>query len=191
MQIRCPHCNHPVEVIDENLLDDVTCPSCGSIISLVSKDTTVGHAPLASANADNSATADSDNSTSRDRSIPSKIRHFELLEQVGAGAFGVVWRARDTRLGRIVAIKFPRRERLDEAESRRFLQEARMVAKLKHPNIVGVYEVGDENGSVYLVSDFIDGVSLDKYLHDQRPTHRRAAELCQKICAALHYAHEA
>ncbi|MBN2129554.1 MAG: protein kinase [Sedimentisphaerales bacterium] len=121
---------------------------------------------------------------------PRIIAHFELVEQLGVGAFGAVWKARDTQLDRAVAVKIPRRGRLTVEETEQFLREARAAAQLKHPNIVGVHEVGVEDGTVFIVSDLVEGLSLDAWLRANRPTSRQAAELCEKIANALHHAHE-
>ena len=87
-------------------------------------------------------------------------------------------------------MKIPRKGQLDREETEKFLREARAAAQLQHPGIVGVHEVGIEGETVYIVSDFIEGLSLDKWLEGQRPTPRKAAELCIKIAEALHHAHE-
>jgi serine/threonine protein kinase len=133
MQIRCPHCHHPVEVIEEKLLDQVMCPSCGSNISLVSAETTEPYSPAQ----------------------PKRVGHFELLNQIGIGGFGAVWKARDTVLDRIVALKVPRRGQLDAAEIEYFFRDARAAAQLRHPSIVSVHEVGRDGEAVFIASDFI------------------------------------
>jgi len=119
-----------------------------------------------------------------------RIDRFELLEELGAGAKGVVWRARDTRLGRDVAVKLPRSGELSEEELLRFLGEARAAAKLRHPAIVSIHEVGQEGDVPFIVSDFIAGADLRQRLVGGRSPARQAAELCQVLAAALHHAHE-
>lgn len=120
----------------------------------------------------------------------SRIAHFELLEKVGAGATGEVWKARDTLLQRTVAIKIPRTPNLSEDELSRFLREGRAAAALKHPNIAGVHEVGCAEGVAYIVSDFIAGENLRNWLKQSRPSHQRAAEICRQIAAAIAHAHQ-
>jgi tRNA A-37 threonylcarbamoyl transferase component Bud32/tetratricopeptide (TPR) repeat protein len=119
------------------------------------------------------------------------LGHFELLEEVGIGKFGSVWKARDTKLERRVAIKIPRQEQLDPKESELFLRDARAAAQLKHPHIVGVHEVGREDNTLYIVSDYIEGANLREWLSGQRLSIREACELVVKIAHALHHAHEA
>jgi len=111
---------------------------------------------------------------------------------LGQGAFGSVWKARDTKLNRIVAIKVPRRGQFLPDDVERFLREAQAPAELHHPNIVTVFEVGQDGDLAYIVSEFIEGQPLDKWLVAQgrRLTDREAAELCVTIAHALHYAHE-
>ena len=168
MHIRCPHCHNPIEVVDADLLTDISCPSCGSNFSLISGET-ASYAPGA----------------------VRTIGHFQLLESVGGGHFGTVWKARDTKLDRIVAVKIPRRGQIEGPEAEMFIREARAAAQVKHPGVVGVYEVGREDGTLYIVSDFIDGCSLKEWLSGRQLTPREAAELCVKIAEALQAAHEA
>ncbi|HJS06333.1 MAG TPA: serine/threonine-protein kinase, partial [Pirellulales bacterium] len=119
------------------------------------------------------------------------LGRFELLQQVGAGKFGSVWKARDTQLQRYVAVKIPRQRDLNARETEIFLRDARAAAQLRHPNIASVHEVGRENDTVYIVSDFIDGASLSEWLTGKRPTTREAVEMVTKIADALEHAHEA
>ncbi|MGA2255892.1 MAG: serine/threonine-protein kinase [Thermoguttaceae bacterium] len=168
MRIRCPHCHSPIEVVDTASLSDVSCPDCGSNFSLLSGETaTFSHG------------------------VTKTIGHFELLESVGFGHFGMVWKARDTQLDRIVAVKIPRRGQIEGPEAEMFVREARSAAQVKHPGVVGVHEVGRENDTLYIVSDFIDGCSLKDWLSGRQLTPKEAAELCVMIADALHAAHEA
>ena len=121
----------------------------------------------------------------------STIGKFDLLEEVGAGSFGCVYRARDRELGRIVAIKIPRSGNIGSSgDSDRFLREARSVAQLRHPLIVPVFDVGKDNGLPYLVSEFIEGVTLADFLTGQRLSPQISAALVSQLAEALHYAHQ-
>jgi WD40 repeat protein/tRNA A-37 threonylcarbamoyl transferase component Bud32 len=106
------------------------------------------------------------------------------------GAFGAVWKALDTQLDRTVAIKIPRHGQLDKARQDFFFREARSAAQLRHPNIVPVYEVGREGDTLYIVSEFVRGVTLADRLSAGPLSARESAELCAKIADALHHAHE-
>ena len=169
MQIRCPHCHQPIELVDDDPSGDMTCESCGSGFNLASDSQTVAD----------------------DGSHAKTIGHFKLVDRLGQGAFGSVWKALDTELDRTVAIKIPRKDQLSSAEAEQFLREARAAAQLRHPNIVPVHEVGRENDTLYIVSDFIEGLSLADWLTGQQLTVREAAGLCVTIAEALHHAHEA
>ncbi|MCA9202894.1 MAG: protein kinase, partial [Planctomycetales bacterium] len=119
---------------------------------------------------------------------------FVLLGErpIGAGGNGEVWLARDERLGRLVAIKFPLVARGPEFE--RLAREARAVAGLKHPNIVNVYYFGEANDRCFVVSEFIDGCSLDRELTNSRRAWQQnpqaAAALVERLADALDHAHQ-
>lgn len=113
-----------------------------------------------------------------------------MVQQLGAGSFGAVWKARDTQLDRVVALKIPRQDGLPPEEAEKFVREARAAAQLRHPKIISVHEVGRERDTVYIVSDFVDGLALDAWLTGQRLSHREAAKLCATVAEALDYAHD-
>jgi tetratricopeptide (TPR) repeat protein len=168
MHVRCLHCHEPLEVLDDSDLSAISCSSCGGSFSLVGERT---------------ATFSSDPVRTLGR--------FELIQQVGIGSFGSVWKARDPELDRTVAVKIPRKGQLSQAETEQFLREARAAAQLKHPHIVAVHEVGRAGDTVYIVSDFVHGATLDDWLTGQPLTPREAAGLCAKIADALEHAHKA
>ena len=108
---------------------------------------------------------------------------------LGTGGFGTVWKAHDTKLDRLVALKIPRLEKFDRDYAELFLREARAAAQLRHPHIVAVHEVGRENGTLYIVSDFVQGVTLADRLTAGPYTPREAAELVAQVADALHHLH--
>jgi hypothetical protein len=118
---------------------------------------------------------------------------FTVGPMLGAGTFGMVFRARDTRLQRDVAIKTLRREFLVSPEFvRRFEQEARALAALRHPNIVEVYDIGVSDELVYLVMPLVKGETLSEYLRNRRPLPMgEAGRLVHGIAAGLTAAHKA
>jgi serine/threonine protein kinase len=120
-----------------------------------------------------------------------RLGQFELLEELGMGSFGHVFRARDTKLGRTVAIKMLRAGGLASREEiDRFLREARSAAQLQHPGLVALYETGQtEAGMVYLVEEFIEGETLATRLKAGRFGFREAAELIAAVADALEFAH--
>jgi serine/threonine protein kinase len=120
-----------------------------------------------------------------------RLGNFELLEELGLGSYGHVFRARDTKLDRVVAIKILRAGRLASREEvDRFLREARSAAQLKHPGLVALYETGQtEDGVVYLVEEFIQGETLAARLRTAPFDFPQAAELVAALADALDYAH--
>jgi WD40 repeat protein/tRNA A-37 threonylcarbamoyl transferase component Bud32 len=168
MQIVCPHCRNPIELAEVSTRCEIVCCYCGGSFRLEENPTVF----LASG-------------------IRQKLGRFELLEPVGVGSFGTVFKARDPELDRTVAIKIPRGGSLpDRNDLDRFLREARSIAQLQHPSIVCVHEAGQVDDVPYLVSDFVEGVTLADLLSARRPTPREAAELLAELADALHYAHE-
>jgi serine/threonine protein kinase len=119
-----------------------------------------------------------------------RIAHFELLHQVGFGAFGVVWKARDTVLDRTVALKIPRRGQLSASESEYFFRDARAAAQIHHPGVVSVFEVGRDKDTIFIASQFVDGATLGEFIKVLPPTPRKSAEILIKVAEAVQHAHE-
>lgn len=122
--------------------------------------------------------------------VGAQIRQYELVEQIGRGSSGEVWKAIDLHLSRIVAIKIPHARLSTEEEQLRFLQEAHAAARLQHPNIVSVHEVGRAGSRIFLVADFIDGPNLSQWLVSSQASPTFAASTCATLADSLHYAHE-
>jgi eukaryotic-like serine/threonine-protein kinase len=116
---------------------------------------------------------------------------YEILAPLGAGGMGEVWRARDTRLNREVAIKvLPASLTNDEDRLRRFKQEALTTSALNHPNILTVHDFGTHEGSPYIVAELLEGEDLRRQLNDQALTPSKALDYAQQIAAGLAAAHE-
>jgi serine/threonine protein kinase/formylglycine-generating enzyme required for sulfatase activity len=173
MQFRCPNCDHPIQIRDvpvqpHDRTEAVTCPSCQSKISL-SSDSTNTHIPIDGLS----------------------IGHLDLQQIVGEGAFGTVYKAWDRNLQRAVAIKLPRQDRMRADSGKSFLREARASAKIHHPNVVQVYEVGQSESGFYIVSEFIEGITLSEWLKIRDLTPEAASRLMITICRAVQAAHDA
>ncbi|MFC1629141.1 serine/threonine protein kinase [Gemmatimonadota bacterium] len=98
-----------------------------------------------------------------------QVGHYQILEKLGAGGMGEVWLAEDTRLERKVALKFlPHHAAQEEAEKARFIQEAKAAARLTHNNIAQIYEIGEEEGRLYIVMEYVSGGSLRDQLDDAK-----------------------
>ena len=121
----------------------------------------------------------------------SRIGPYEIVAPLGAGGMGEVYRARDERIGRDVAIKvLPAEFASDPDRLRRFEQEARAAGQLNHPNILAVYDVGSHEGSPYLVSELLEGQSLRERLEGGPLAPRKVIELAVQVCSGLAAAHE-
>jgi thiol-disulfide isomerase/thioredoxin/tRNA A-37 threonylcarbamoyl transferase component Bud32 len=163
--VRCPNCHNPIQLSDGRP-EEVLCPACGSTFRVA------------------------DTRLTDTTSLMRRLGKFQLLERVGLGAFGAVWKARDTELDRIVALKIPHGGLLASADSvERFYREARAAAQLRHPGIVTVHEVATLEGLPALVSDFIAGVTLRDLVQVRPLTFRESAELVARLAEALDYAH--
>jgi tRNA A-37 threonylcarbamoyl transferase component Bud32 len=164
-RLRCPHCQNPIQLADDHP-DEVLCPGCGSSFRVRDARLTETVSPTR------------------------RLGKFQLLERVGLGAFGAVWKARDTELDRVVALKIPHTGLLTaEDELERFRREARAAAQLRHPGIVPVHEVATLDGLPTIVADFIHGVPLRDLAEARRLTFREAAALVAVVAEALDYAH--
>jgi serine/threonine protein kinase/tetratricopeptide (TPR) repeat protein len=118
------------------------------------------------------------------------VGRFELLEQVGQGAFGTVYRASDTELDRIVAMKLPRSDRsFAAADAEKFQREARNAAQLSHPSIVPIYEVGHDAAVPYIVSAYIEGLTLADALVRQHLDYKQIASVLAQVADGLDHAH--
>jgi len=148
---------------------------------------------VASVSQDQLPTADSDDAIMRRWRrlvLPTTIGDYELQEEVGRGGMGVVFRARQISLDREVAVKMILRGRLaSDADHSRFLSEASSTARLQHPNIVPVYEVGDIEGRPFFSMKFIDGETLSEKLVDGPLPEREAARMMVAISRAVAFAH--
>jgi WD40 repeat protein/serine/threonine protein kinase len=120
-----------------------------------------------------------------------RVAGYEILEELGRGGMGVVYRARQPQLDRLVAIKMILAgAHADPAHHDRFLAEARAVARLHHPNIVQIFEVGDHDGCPFLALEYVPGGSLDKLQRGEPMPQRSAANLVEILARAIHHAHE-
>ncbi len=116
--------------------------------------------------------------------------HLEVLELVGQGGMGFVFKARQPKIDRFVALKIlPQSLAADPAFAERFTREGRVLARLSHPNIVAIHDFGESNGFFYLLMEFVDGVNLRQAMRVGRFTPAQALAIVPSICEALQFAH--
>src|SRR6476619_4815219 len=140
---------------------------------------------------DDRASASQHKTTARAAELLGELGDYELLEEVGRGGQGVVFRARQKSLNRTVALKVISLGKwASKAHLKRFRLEAEAAAKLEHPGIVPIHEVGERDGSCYFSMKFIDGGQLDDVAKRTPLSFRNAAELIAKLARTVHYAHE-
>lgn len=172
IQNRCPKCAAP---LPENAPQGL-CPKC--LLAGVAAPTEAGqsqeHHPLPSLEA-----------------VAAAFPNLDILEQVGRGGMGVVFKARQPRLDRLVALKLlPLSLAADSAFTERFNREARVLARLNHPNIVTVHDFGQAGGFFFLLMEFVDGVNLRQAMQRGKFSPAQALSLVPKICEALQFAHD-
>ena len=172
LSLSCPACSRPIPD------GSVACPHCGADLP-----TSLMVTPVPTTAAEKDPT--------RDQLQAALGPGFELGAKLGEGGFGVVYRARDVRLRRDVAVKLLRRELVtSEGFVERFEREAQALAALRHPNIVPVYSIGDQDELIYLVMPFVEGVTLTDYLREHHPLPLEEAErILGAVGSALSAAH--
>jgi eukaryotic-like serine/threonine-protein kinase len=174
------------------------CPKCGAEIPA---DAPEGGCPgcllesglhlLASEDASTVAPKQQLTTSERLVEILGELGDYELLEEVGRGGQGVVFRARQKSLNRTVALKvISLGQWASKGHLKRFRREAQAAASLDHPSIVPIYEVGEREGACYFSMKFIEGGQLDEVVKHASMSIRQAAELIAKVARTVHYAHE-
>ncbi len=164
-RLRCPHCRQTVEGTAGSA--PFTCSACGKNFRVSTAEQGASLRP------------------------GQAFGRFLLLECVGAGTFGIVWKARDVQLDREVALKIPHKSWISSAVNlQRLDREARAAALLKHPNILNLIDVATVDDVPVLIADFIQGVTLEKWLSENEPSFRDAALWAVAIAQALAFAHE-
>jgi serine/threonine protein kinase len=171
------------------------CPECGTPLEPDSPQSLCPACLLRQALASRTAAAPAEGSSGAPPPAPEEIAahfpQFEIVECLGRGGMGVVYKARQKSLDRWVAIKILAPERVGpERFAERFQREAHTLARLSHPNIVTVFDHGETGGWFYIVMEYIDGVNLRDLLRDGRIEPAQALAIVPPVCAALQYAHD-
>jgi|KBSMisStandDraft_5_1062788.scaffolds.fasta_scaffold03232_4 serine/threonine-protein kinase len=126
------------------------------------------------------------------RSLPERIGRYQVVERIGRGAMGVVYRAHDSAMGRDVALKVLTADLEDDPDIRtRFHREAQAAASLSHPNIITIFDVGEDAERFYIVMELLRGVTLREFLKQPDASLPRKLDLMSQLCAGLGSAHTA
>lgn len=174
LEVSCPECQNSV-TIDQPSTQTVLCDSCGREFSLA-------------AGADEHSTI---RIVASEKIAGDSGHRFSLIEQIGEGSFGSVWKAWDSQLQRHVALKLPRVENIPSSQLVEFLRDAKAAAQLDHIHIVRIFDVAQIKGQVAIVSELVEGSNAKTWLskHKSTLTFQRTAEMIAKIAEALHHAH--
>jgi eukaryotic-like serine/threonine-protein kinase len=178
----CPHCHHAIEVVQARLPPLYTCELCGTTIR-TDTQTPVPPPP------ELGETLNWEPSVALRR-----FGRFSLIHWLGEGGNGIVYKARDPQLERIVALKIPRLGNLGTQKDREsFLREAQAAGQLSHQNIVPIFESGEVDGTPYILSEFVEGVTLADLLSDSGPApgFDECARIAIELAEALQHAHDA
>ncbi|MGH7137521.1 MAG: protein kinase domain-containing protein, partial [Pirellulales bacterium] len=196
MHVRCPHCREPLELVHDVGMGSIDCPSCGSAFNASSDATAAYEQQRLTEAVTNPAEAETIG-RSTEAAVISKLAEgrvfgeYELQAEIARGGMGVVFKARQTRLNRTVAVKMILAGELaDQDDVRRFLSEAEAAAGLDHPGIVPVYECGQIDGQHFFSMGFVEGQSLAALLAAGPLPPRKAAELISQVADAVDYAHQ-
>ncbi len=194
LSTRCPDCGKSVTVREESVGKRVRCPACSSVFQVDSVDfqdaDTVGEAEEA---AMTEAGPAGESCQTEPAGTLGTLGRFELREVVGRGGFGTVYRALDPVLCREVALKVPRSAPGD-GQASRILPEAKAAARLRHPNIVAVFDAVTDGAAGYIASEYVRGEPLSSVIHRREEAGlssdcREAAQWVRDLARALHYAH--
>ena len=122
--------------------------------------------------------------------IGKTVSHYRIVEKLGGGGMGVVYKAEDTKLKRTVALKFlPPELTRDEEAKKRFIREAQAAAALDHPNICTIYEVGEADGQAYIAMELVSGEALSERLSGERMVVDEVLRMGNQMADALAHAH--
>ena len=175
--------------------DSKTCPDCGALIPADAPQGLCPKCLMAGAASPTEAGTASDARPRRPappvEEIAAAFPHLQVLGLIGQGGMGFVYRARQPRLERDVALKIlPRHLAEDPKFAERFAREGKLLAKLSHPNIVSIFDFGESGGFFYLLMEFVDGVNLRQAMRASRFTAAQALAIVPRICEALQFAHD-
>jgi len=128
--------------------------------------------------------------TSTNLEAGSRLGKYVILSEIGRGGMAVVYKAHQPELDRVVAVKVLFGSMLQQRFIERFQNEARALAKMNHPNVIHIFEVGEQDGAYYLVMEYIQGLDLLGFLHEKKPSFEEVLEIVHQIAEAMAYTHK-
>ncbi|MCA9097153.1 MAG: serine/threonine protein kinase, partial [Planctomycetaceae bacterium] len=200
LSVRCPGCRKKLGVEDACIGERVCCPHCdrefeveavsfssGAIEQALRVESSI---PDERPQVQETQAADPNRLQSDFGKDTKTFGRFQIRSLLGEGAYGTVYRAFDPVLDREVALKIPKFSGDLERRQERFLREAKAAARLRHPNIVGVYESGKIGDSSYIAAEYVDGRTLSILIEEGLPTFDETARICTALAEGLAYAHD-
>ncbi len=186
--VSCPLCGHAFD--PGGLKANMYCPKCGRRFNPnASMDETVAISPVQAEPDASLATADEDRQSQQD--LGERFGEYDILSEVARGGMGVVYKARQRTLKRVVALKVLRGgEGARDEDLERFMREAKAAASLSHPNIVPIYELSVYKGQHFFTMEYIEGTPLDRLIDAGGLTPYQACEMIEVIARAIQYAHD-
>ena len=173
-----------------NKAEEQRCPKCGGSIPSEAPQGLCPRCLLLEVSAPTEAGSRVRPAAPSIRELAAAFPQLEILEMIGQGGMGFVFKARQAKLQRFVALKIlPESLAADPAFAERFVREGRVLARMNHPNIVTVHDFGQANGFFYLLMEYMDGVNLREAMKVGRFTPEQALAIVPRICDALQFAH--
>ena len=119
------------------------------------------------------------------------VSHYKILEKLGEGGMGVVYKAQDLKLDRVVALKFlPEKLVADAVEKERFIHEAKAASALNHPNVTTIHEIDEHDGQLFIVMEYCPGQSVKELIEGEQLTLKKTLDIAVQICEGLTAAHK-
>lgn len=189
IEVNCPNCGQPVKA--ENPKNAVECPHCSTRFRVQISQMTGTISDFAKGDSSSLPGVKSRGSFS-DTFMESKTIHgYDIIEPIGAGGMGMVYKARQASLDRIVAMKVMRGTQFSDPDLQtRFVREVKTAGGLQHPGIVPVYDAGESDGTLFYTMEFVEGKTIKEYVLGKEMSVREITELMLHVADALAYAHE-